>query len=289
MTATLWGMKAMLLGWHLTDDRKYLDALRKAGQWVIDAQLPGKACGWAEQYGDDGKPAWAREFEPPATCVTSIGNAAEALFLMYDLTGEDKYLAPLRRCVQWGLDMQEQYRAYLYYDPKTGEPLTAKGYKVYRFGDPDFEETRPYKTSRDLFARLQTRINVRSNGPLIPSRRGLTPRAEFERCPMTIESVASSLEAVAAAAQAPITNLAAFRRGDFPAGRILGEHVRHGRNFWPGKGAPDVQRVLDYIQCAKVVCGETDATAVPVYAEDYFGFIDPKRDWYKTPLLHVGS
>jgi len=208
---------------------------------------------------------------------------------MYDLTGEDKYLAPLRRCVQWGLDMQEQYRAYLYYDPKTGEPLTAKGYKVYRFGDPDFEETRPYKTSRDLFARLQTRINVRSNGPLIPSRRGLTPRAEFERCPMTIESVASSLEAVAAAAQAPITNLAAFRRGDFPAGRILGEHVRHGRNFWPGKGAPDVQRVLDYIQCAKVVCGETDATAVPVYAEDYFGFIDPKRDWYKTPLLHVGS
>ena len=105
--ATLWGMKAMLLGWHLTDDRKYLDALEKAGQWVIDAQLPGKACGWAEQYGDDGKPAWARDFEPPATCVTSIGNAAEALFLLYDLTGDDKYLSPLGRCVQWGLDMPD--------------------------------------------------------------------------------------------------------------------------------------------------------------------------------------
>ena len=50
-----------------------------------------------------------------------------------------------------------------------------------------------------------------------------------------------------------------------------------------------MQRVLNYIQCAKVVCGETDATAVPAYAEDYFGFIDPKRDWYKTPLLRVGS
>lgn len=287
--ATLWGMKAMLLGWHLTDDRKYLDALRKAGQWVIDAQLPGKACGWAEQYGDDGKPAWARDFEPPAACLTSIGNAAEALFLLYDLTGEDKYLTPLRRCVQWGIDMPGQYQGYLYYDAATGEPLTAKGYRIYRHGEPDFKEARPYKTSRDFFSRLQTRINARCNGPLIPSRRGLTPRAEFEASPVTIESIGSSLETVAAAAQASMANLAAFRCGEFPAGSILSERVRHGRNFWPGKGAPDVQRVLDYIQSAKAVCGEADATAVPSYADDYFGFIDPERDWYKTPLLCVGS
>src|SRR5262245_22714352 len=85
---TLCGMKAILMGWHLTQDRKYLDALEKAGQWLVRAQLTGKARGWAEQYGDDGKPAWAREFEPPATCMSAIGDAADALFLMYDLTGD---------------------------------------------------------------------------------------------------------------------------------------------------------------------------------------------------------
>jgi len=70
------GMKAMRMGWHLTQEPKYLDALKKAGQWIIHAQLSGKACGWAEQYGDDGKPAWARGFEPPAACLSSIEDAA---------------------------------------------------------------------------------------------------------------------------------------------------------------------------------------------------------------------
>ena len=82
-------------------------------------------------------------------------------------------------------------------------------------------------------------------------------------------------------------HLAAFKRGEFPAGNILNEHPRHGRHFWPGRGAPDVQRVLDYIQSTKVVAGEVDAATVPVYADDYFGFIDPARDWFKTPLLRT--
>lgn len=284
---TLWGMKAMLMGWHLTEERKYLDALLKAGRWVIGAQLPGKACGWAEQYGDDGKPAWAREFEPPAACLTSVGDASEALFLLYDLTGNDQFLAPLRKCVAWGLNMPEPYKGYLYYDPETGEPVTAKGYKVYKFNDPAFKEASPYRTSPEFFANLQGRINARASGPLIPSRDGRIPRREFEKCPVTVESIASALEATAAAAKQPVANLAAFHRGELPAGRILGEHPRHGRHFWPGNGAPEVQRVLDYLQCAKVLSGEMDVTAVPRYADDYFGFIDPARDWHKTPLLEV--
>jgi len=285
---TLWGIKAMLMGWHLTTERKYLDALEKAGYWIINAQLSGKARGWAEQYGDDGKPAWAHEFEPPAACMSSIEDAAEALLMLYDLTGDDKYLAPLRKCVEWGLVMPEQYWGYLYYDPQTGEPVTAKGYKVYRFGDPAFKAASPYRTSHDFFANLQRRVNTRANGPLIPSRQGLILRSEFEKRPVTIRSIASGLEAAAAATKKPIANLGAFRRGELPAGGILGEHPRHGHHFWPGNGAPEVQRVLDYIQCAKVVSGEMDAAAVPRYADDYFGFIDPVRDWYKTPLLRTG-
>lgn len=282
---TLWGMKAILMGWHLTQDQKYLDALRKAGQWLINTQLPGKARGWAEQYSDDGKPAWAREFEPPAVCMSAIGEGADALFLMYDLTGEDQYLAPLRKCVEWGINMPAEHKGYLYYDPETGEPITAKGYKVYRFSDTAFKNASPYRTSADYFNRLEEQIKSRSNGPLIPGRQGPVPRREFEKRALTIESVAAGLEASRSATQKPIAHLAAFKRGEFPAGNILNEHPRHGRHFWPGRGAPDVQRVLDYIQFARVVAGEMDAVTVPRYADDYFGFIDPARDWYKTTLL----
>lgn len=285
---TLWGMKAILMGWHLTQDQKYLDALRKAGQWLINAQLPGKACGWAEQYSDDGKPAWAREFEPPAACMSAVGEAADALFLMYDLTGDDQYLAPLRKCVEWGVNMPAEHKGYLYYDPESGEPVTAKGYKIHRFSDAAFKNASPYRTSTDYFNRLDEQIKSRSNGPLIPGHRGPVPRRKFEKRAPTIESVAAGLEASRSATQEPIAHLAAFKRREFPAGNILNEHPRHGRHFWPGRGAPDVQRVLDYIQLARVAAGEMDAVTVPRYADDYFGFIDPGRDWYKTPLLREG-
>ena len=59
------------MGWHLTQDRKYLDALEKAGQWLIRAQLPGKARGWAEQYGDDGKRTRPRSLATPTTTSDS--------------------------------------------------------------------------------------------------------------------------------------------------------------------------------------------------------------------------
>lgn len=282
---TVWGMKAMLLGWHLSGDRKYLDALRKAGQWVIRVQLAGRARGWAEQYRDDGQPAWAREFEPPAACLTAIGDAADALLLMFDLTGDDHYLAPLRDCVQWGLALPEQHKGYLYYDPESGEPVTAKGYKVFRFSDPAFKAARPYRTAADFFSRLQERIKSRADGPLVPGRPGLISRREFDRQAVTGKTIATEMEKTARAAANPMANLAAFKRGELPAGRILAEHPRHGRHFWPGHGAPEVQRVLDYIQSAKATANEMDVSVMPRFADDYFGFIDPSRDWYQTPLL----
>jgi hypothetical protein len=282
---TLWGMKAMLMGWHLTQDRKYLDALERAGQWLIKVQLPGKARGWAEQYGDDGKPAWAREFEPPATCMSAVEEAADALLLLYDLTAAEQYLVPLRQCVEWGLNMRVEHKGYLYYDPETGEPITAKGYKIFRFDDPAFKSASPYRTSSDYFNQLQNRINSRSRGPLIPNREGGVSRREFEERPVSVEGLASGLEAFAAATAKPIAHLSAFQHGEFPAGNILNEHPRHGRHFWPGHGAPEVQRVLDYIQSVKVIVGELDPAVFPRYTDDYFGWVDPTRDWYKTPLL----
>ncbi len=246
---SLWGMKAMLLGWHLTGERKYLEALEKAGRWIISAQLPGAACGWAEQYGDDGRPAWARE---------------------------------------WGLAMPERYRGYLYYDPGTGEPITARGYKIHRLSDPSFSAAKPYRTDASFFAKLAEQVRARSGGPLVPGRGGPVIRSEFVKRSAAEVGLTADVEAVRARASKSLTILAAFQRGEFPAGGILAEHPRHGRHFWPGKGAPEVVRVLDYLQRAKVLAAEMSADRIPLYEEDWLGPIDPVRDWYKTPLLGGG-
>ena len=52
--------------------------------------------------------------------MSSVDDAADALLFLYDLTGEDKYLAPLRKCVDWGANMPAEHKGYLDDDPETG-------------------------------------------------------------------------------------------------------------------------------------------------------------------------
>ncbi len=287
---TLWGMKAMLMGWHLTGEEKYLDALYDAGQWLLNSFIDGAACGWAEQYSPDGKPAWARQFEPPAVCATAINYAAEALALMYDLTGDDKYLDPLGRCADWGRSLPAEHKGYLYYDPETGEPVSGVDYRMCRLSDPEFEKAR-YHRAGDFTSRLDRIVAARANGPLVPSIWGMVPRKEFAQQSITVERVIAQLENRKSAATKPLANLAAFSRGEFPAGAFLAIRSRHGRCFWPGFGAMDVQRVLEYIHYAKVVADEMKPETIARYNDSggfsdcaYCGHIDPTRDWYNTPL-----
>jgi hypothetical protein len=310
--ATVWGMKAMLMGWHLTGDEQYLEALRKAGDWLVAAQIKGAgAVGWAEQYGPDGKPAWARRFEPPMICLTAVTYAAEGLFLMYDLTGEPKYLQPVRECVTWGQSLPDEKRTYLYHDPQDGHPVVSAGDKILKLGEPGFDEHSRYRTPADFFDRIAAGLEVRAeHGPMVPclwaepsvhatagsdfQRRVATSRLQvsstmcarpaFEQQPVTRQRVIAQLERVKSGSAAQVSDLEAFALGSFPAGSILNTHPRHGRHFWPGNGAIAALPVLDYLHYAQVAVGRLPVATVPGMTDGYFGYIDPRRDWYETPL-----
>jgi len=47
-------------------DTKYLDALKKLGDFLLLAQMPEPQPAWAQQYNYQMQPIWARRFEPPA-------------------------------------------------------------------------------------------------------------------------------------------------------------------------------------------------------------------------------
>ena len=290
---TTWGMKAMLMGWHLTEDREYLDALTRAGEWLLRAALRGKAVGWAEQYGDDGKPAWARAFEPPAICISAISYAAEALFLLYDLTGDSTYLAPVRECVDWGQSLPTEKSTFRYYDPDSGEPVAARDHKLLRYGEAGFREAARYPVSPDYFDRLDARLTAREeHGPLIWSTwpeqqvwRTMSTRQAFDREPVTDRRLAARIAADAEDVAKAVGALNAFAGGTFPAAAFANVAPRHGRYFWPGKAAIAMLPVLDHVQHSQVLAGERDIAGVPRMTDRYLGLIDPKRDWYRTPLL----
>ena len=54
-------------------------------------------------------------------------------------------------------------------------------------------------------------------------------------------------------------------------------------SLWPGKGAVAALSVLDYLHYAKAAAGDMAIGTVSRVTVGYFGYIDPKRDWYETP------
>ncbi len=124
-------MRVLLVAYQVTGEAKYLEALRRAGDWHIACQLGAPTHGWALAYDGDNVPVWSRVYHPPALSPGSSASACETLLFMYDLTGEAKYLAPVRRYIEWEkgalmkveIDGEEVAMRGALVDYKTGRPI----------------------------------------------------------------------------------------------------------------------------------------------------------------------
>lgn len=94
-------VKVLLRAHELTGDKRFLDSAKKAGDFFILAQMPEPQTGWAQQYNQDMEPVWARKFEPPAVSGGESVGVIEALLELWVVTGEDKYLAPIKPAMAW--------------------------------------------------------------------------------------------------------------------------------------------------------------------------------------------
>jgi len=104
--------------------RKYLDALRKLGDFLILAQLPAPQPAWAQQYDHKMQPAWARKFEPPAVTGWESQDAIETLLLVAELSGDRKYLAPVEPALKYlKASLLADGRLARFYELATNKPL----------------------------------------------------------------------------------------------------------------------------------------------------------------------
>jgi hypothetical protein len=94
-------IRTMLEAHKQLGDRKYLEAARKGGDFLLLARLPEPQPAWAQQYSFEMEPAWARAFEPPAVCS---GESVGAMRMLVDLfleTGDAKFLEPIPPFIAW--------------------------------------------------------------------------------------------------------------------------------------------------------------------------------------------
>ena len=76
-------------------------ALKRLGDFLIAARLPAPQPGWAQQYDERMRPAWARPFEPPAVATAESQDAIAALLTLHAATGDDRFLAPIPAALEW--------------------------------------------------------------------------------------------------------------------------------------------------------------------------------------------
>jgi len=117
----------LLLEVHeITGDARYLEGVKRAGQWFIDWQLPEPTPGWAQQYNWDKTPAWGRPFEPPSCCGSPSSHAINLLVDIHLATGDEKYLEPIPAVIAWferSRTGEDEWARF--YEPSTGRPIYA--------------------------------------------------------------------------------------------------------------------------------------------------------------------
>jgi hypothetical protein len=117
-----------LLQAHQTyKDAKYLQAAKKAGDFLILAQMPEPQPGWAQQYNIHMHPVWDRKFEPPAVSGRESQTALRGLLLLYRYTGDKKYLGPIPAALAYlKKSVLPDGKLARFYELKTNRPLYFK-------------------------------------------------------------------------------------------------------------------------------------------------------------------
>ena len=94
-------IRTLLDAWAVYREPRYLAAAKKAGDFLLLAQMPDPQPAWAQQYDIDMYPCWGRKFEPPAITAAESQTAMETLLLFYRRTGERKYLEAVPRALAY--------------------------------------------------------------------------------------------------------------------------------------------------------------------------------------------
>jgi PelA/Pel-15E family pectate lyase len=91
----------MLEAGRIYNNNAYTAAARRAGDFLLLAQMPDPQPAWAQQYDENMHPAWARVFEPPSISGGESQGICRILLVLYRETGEKKYIDAVGPALKW--------------------------------------------------------------------------------------------------------------------------------------------------------------------------------------------
>lgn len=164
-------------------ERRYFEAARRGGDFLLLAQMPDPQPAWAQQYNARMEPAWARKFEPPAITGGESQGAIRILLEVYRHTGDRKYLDPIPKALDYLEKSQlPGGRLARFYELKTNRPLYfTRDYKLV-YTDDDLPTDYGFVVGSNLpslrkaYEELAATPPEQLRRPSAPERITLTPR-----------------------------------------------------------------------------------------------------------------
>jgi PelA/Pel-15E family pectate lyase len=116
--------QALMVAADVYQEPRFLEALKRLGDFLLLAQMPEPQPAWAQQYSREMHPIWARRFEPPGVTGGESQDVLETLMKIYRQTGDKKYLEPIPRALAYlKKSLLPEGRLARYYELKTNRPL----------------------------------------------------------------------------------------------------------------------------------------------------------------------
>ncbi len=141
-------------------DKRYLDAAKRGGDFILLAQMPDPQPVWAQQYNLDMEPTWARRFEPPAVTGGETFGIMQTLLDLYVKTGEQRFLDPMPAALNWAKRSRlDDGRIARFYELQTNRPLYFTRDYVLTHDDSDLPTHYAFKVRGDRIERIEALYN----------------------------------------------------------------------------------------------------------------------------------
>jgi PelA/Pel-15E family pectate lyase len=170
-------VETLFLAADVYGEPRFAQSACRAGDFLIAAQLPEPQPGWAQQYDSKMQPAWARKFEPPAATGGETQGAIRVLLMLFERTGEARFLEPIPRALDWlARSALPDGRVARFYELGTNRPLFFSTDYQLTYDDSDLPTHYGFKVDssvdrlrRDL-ERARTRASVETQAARRPPR-----------------------------------------------------------------------------------------------------------------------
>jgi hypothetical protein len=144
-------MEVMALAFQIYQDKRYLRAVERMGDFILLAQMPDPQPAWAQQYDLQMHPAWARKFEPPAITGGESQGVMETLLRIYQVTDRKQYLDAVPRAIEYLRRSQlPDGRLARFYELQTNRPLYFTKDYVLTYSDADTPTHYSFKSGNRL-------------------------------------------------------------------------------------------------------------------------------------------